>query len=418
MPTHPRLMRRGQTFYLRAAVPAALRPALGKREITRSLKTRDPRDALRRVRIESVRVDEQFEAARRQQRHEQEPPQPDLSEEQLRELKAVYYRHLLEQDEEIRLAGFHDPDEPEETLPEHPRDTFDEHEEGSEDLASHARRGYARGKADAFIRSEAEDLLDWDGVDIRLASGSPGWPRLYRAVQEALIEAGDAIAERNKGRVVQTPEAPVIRQAPPPGPLLSELIEERIAEQQRSGVSAKILHDYRTWLGYLIEIAGDRTIGSYTREDGRRFKATISRLPGNWAKKKGLKGLGVVKASEKAVRLEMEPMSVATVNKALSRVGAFWNWAGKHFDDVTRNIVEGQAIAERTSARDQRQPFTADDLTRIFSAPTYKGCDGERRWAYPGQQVLDGLARFWCRCSGSSPERGSTSCASSVRTTW
>ncbi|WP_430225576.1 DUF6538 domain-containing protein [Paroceanicella profunda] len=38
-------MRRGQAYCLRAAVPAALRPALGKREITRSLKTRDPREA-------------------------------------------------------------------------------------------------------------------------------------------------------------------------------------------------------------------------------------------------------------------------------------------------------------------------------------------------------------------------------------
>ncbi|WP_170317570.1 LysR substrate-binding domain-containing protein [Paroceanicella profunda] len=138
-----------------------------------------------------MRVDEQFGAARRQQLREHEPPQPDLGEEQLRELKAVYFRHLLEQDEEIRLAGFHDPDEPEATLPELPRDTFEEYEEGSEDLTSHARRGYARGKADAFTRP-ARRLVPTPGGAASLARIA----RLFRALDAAedSLRPGDALA--------------------------------------------------------------------------------------------------------------------------------------------------------------------------------------------------------------------------------
>ena len=51
-------------YYCRAAVPKALIPIIGKREIKISLKTADPALARQRLVIESFNVDRQLAAAR------------------------------------------------------------------------------------------------------------------------------------------------------------------------------------------------------------------------------------------------------------------------------------------------------------------------------------------------------------------
>ena len=60
-----RLMRRGAVYYLRVRVPDDLREFIGRTEIRRSLGTSDPAEARRLVRIESLKVDGEFAAARR-----------------------------------------------------------------------------------------------------------------------------------------------------------------------------------------------------------------------------------------------------------------------------------------------------------------------------------------------------------------
>lgn len=65
MPKHPRLARRGTTFCLRAKVPVDLQDQYGtQREIMFSLKTKAPKEALAKVRVESVKVDQEFDAIR------------------------------------------------------------------------------------------------------------------------------------------------------------------------------------------------------------------------------------------------------------------------------------------------------------------------------------------------------------------
>lgn len=61
----PRLTQRGRMYWFRARVPADLRPHYApKTEIIVSLKTSDPRDALGKMRVEPVKVDQEFKTAR------------------------------------------------------------------------------------------------------------------------------------------------------------------------------------------------------------------------------------------------------------------------------------------------------------------------------------------------------------------
>jgi hypothetical protein len=59
------LKRSHGVLYLRRVVPAKLRDIIGKREIRISLKTRDSELAKRRLKVESLKVDALFDAARR-----------------------------------------------------------------------------------------------------------------------------------------------------------------------------------------------------------------------------------------------------------------------------------------------------------------------------------------------------------------
>jgi hypothetical protein len=61
---HPRLHRRGATYYFRAAIPRGLRIAVGRREVWRSLCTKDRNEALRRVRVAAVEFDKELDSHR------------------------------------------------------------------------------------------------------------------------------------------------------------------------------------------------------------------------------------------------------------------------------------------------------------------------------------------------------------------
>ena len=64
MPRHTHLLRRGSQYYVNVRVPKDLRGLLKKSHIRKSLGTSDSREAVQRVRIESVRIHDEFEQMR------------------------------------------------------------------------------------------------------------------------------------------------------------------------------------------------------------------------------------------------------------------------------------------------------------------------------------------------------------------
>ena len=103
---HTRLYRRGAVYYHRAAVPTDIAETYGKREETFSLKTKDHREALHKVRVAAVQIDAKFEAHRRWIAANSGPRLDELTKEQLQRIKATYYHHLLDEDDDIRDEGF------------------------------------------------------------------------------------------------------------------------------------------------------------------------------------------------------------------------------------------------------------------------------------------------------------------------
>jgi len=140
MPNHTRLYRRGATYYHRAAIPLDIKESYPKTEETFSLKTKDYQEALKRVRETGVRVDRGFEAHRRELAALSLPPVDELSDEQIQHIRDVYYAFRLEEDDDIRLDGFYDAEEP---TPDLPLASFDEFAELNNTLDDINRGDYA-----------------------------------------------------------------------------------------------------------------------------------------------------------------------------------------------------------------------------------------------------------------------------------
>lgn len=406
MPGHPRLYRRGATYYHRAAVPVDIKDTYPKSEETFSLKTKDRQEALRRVRIAAVDADRRFDAHRRELSLDKAPRLEALTDQQIKDIGHCYYVHLMEEDEEARLAGFgeqrkrtvflsgDDDINAIITSKGFAQPSFEEHVEANEWILDRRRDDYRQGKIEAFYLEEAQEVLTWSNVNLRLSPKSDSLRKLARELQIVSIRASEDIAARNMGRVVDTPvdeeDAKVTSQ-----PLLSVAVEDWAGERSRTSWNEKTEREHRVWMGHFVALIGDRPLSNYTKTDARHFKSTLLKLPANWTKSKELKGLPIGRAAERASELHLPPMSDSNVNKLIGFVGSFWSWAELNYDGVPVNIFKGMKIKRRRDVRAERDPFTPQELQSIFSAPLYTGCESTRRWQHVGEVVPRDAGIFW-----------------------
>jgi len=381
MPKHARLYRRGATYYHRAQVPQDIKGSYPKVEETFSLKTTDYHEAVKRLRVAAARIDRQFDTHRRELERAKEPAVAELTDAQIERIGEIYHAFLLEEDEGLRLDGFEGQ-------------SFEEHADDIEATEELNRHSYARGQdPDGFFRGEAEEVLGWTNVDIKLAETSDSWKRLTRRLQEASLKASQGLKDRKEGKVVETPKVaePVVHDAP----MLSDAISFWIAEKSRSTWVQKTADDHRIWSQRFIDIVGDRPISTYRKADARKFKDLLLKLPANWTRHSALKNLTFEQACEKAASLDLPPMSVTNFNKVIGFIAAFWNWARQNYDEVRGSLFEGMKLTKTVAAHEERDPFTIDELNRLFRAPLYSGCKSSLAWQTPGQHVASDIGLYW-----------------------
>jgi len=395
MTGHPRLYRRGATYYHRAAIPVDIKGTYPKTEETFSLKTSNYQQALKLVRIAAAETDSKFEKHRRQIALQTRPYIDELSDNQIKRLGDMYFASRLDEDEETRLEGFYDPDDVNAELHPTPRPTFDEYSELGEAMTEDNKHNYARGKADPFFIGEAEDILSWDGVDINLSPTSSSLKKLARELQAASIRAAKSIKARNEGEVVETPSSAAMAPIGSTTIKLSAAIEQWADEKARTTWVPKTEKEHRIWMSHFVDIAGDHPINEYTKAHGRAFKNVLLNLPPNWTKHTAIASLPIEQAAAKAKELSIKPMSEKNVNKLIGFVGSFWNWAEDNYDDAPLNPLKGLKIKLRADVREERDPFTTEELNTIFRAPLFTGCKSERDWKSSGALTMRESGRFW-----------------------
>ena len=388
---HTNLYRRGAVYYYRSRVPKDLIEHVPFKEFKFSLQTKDYQDALVKVKERAYLVQKEIEGIRSNIALSFRPAVSEINVEQLSHIKQAYLSHLLEEDEDTRLTGFYRGKQTPTPVP-----TFEEHKESNEDLKHYTQSKYAQGITNAHFEDEALEVSRWSGISLNIKANSVAHKRIARCLQEATIEAAEAIAQRNEGKIIATPVAPQATNSNTSAPLLSSVMEDWIQEKSRTAWRPSTEKSHRTWAEYFIEMLGDKPITEYSKADARIFKQTLLDLPANWKKHSALKDLKhIQEAAMKAQELHLEPRAMKTVKENINRVSSLWQWASENYDEVEKNIFIGIKVKDTANRQDARHPFTLDDLKTIFSSPIYTGCLSERKTLLSGSHSMKHSVKYW-----------------------
>jgi integrase len=286
MPNHPRLMKRGSVYYHRAAVPEDIRGTYTKREEIVSLRTRDPREALKLVRIEAARVDALFEAHRQEQARLTAPKLSSLSPEQIRVVSDALYALILEEDEQERLKGFSgDAD-------------FDLFANDTEEVEKITRELYARGQVPGFVKRRYAEISKRLALSWNLEDNSESWPVISREMVTASLRAIDDRKKRNVGKVVETPALLQKQQgaAVSKGVTITALFESWKRDHLANNRRAKTATDFQQKVNALVAFLGHDDALKITRKDISDFCEDLKHSKNLSARTVSLKYLAAIRA--------------------------------------------------------------------------------------------------------------------------
>ena len=171
------------------------------------------------------------------------------------------------------------------------------------------------------------------------------------------------------------------------GPDLAELIEAFVEEKAKTWTSRTTqMHSvaFRLFLSFV----GSKPIGLLSRKECKNFKQTLEKLPPKWQSR--FKDMEL----QDIAAMGLPTISPATVNRLLSPICSFFNWAVVE-GLISANPVLRLRAVHRVRADTQRAAFSADDLRLLFEkSPMYKGCVSARERNHAGSIIIKD-ARFW-----------------------
>lgn len=376
-----RLQKRGGRYYIRVKVPHSLRSIVGKREFHLSLKTTDPEEARRLARIESLRIDAQLSEARRKLG---QAPVRLLSRSDA-EYLALKWFHSEEAQSlcDANTPTDYDPEEHEFELGQ----TLDRLRNPNDEtllpsLQATLRQLLASEGFELNFSNQAVRYLD---SLIRRGMAEHTRRELERLHGNFAIGGGDTLFNSISGDQKLSVSAPIT---------LGQLIDRFHADRPSPSRSPKTVLKRSAQKRIFEEVLGvDTPVSAIDRSKARKLREVFEALPDNAAKR--FPSLSAVKAAQLAREKGIQPMAVNTANSYLSAFTALMQYAVEE-DIIAKNPAANLRLeAGRVARKDLRQPFSIEQLTKIFDAPLYRGCvDDEERYAKPGLNVIR-RGRFW-----------------------
>jgi integrase len=248
--------------------------------------------------------------------------------------------------------------------------------------------------APRIVAFEIEQMFEGRNVDINAVKVKLNIPASIKVQSD-----GDPIQVRSfepeidsTRRQARRSREKVSKASPTPKLTLKQVYERYIDDPacERSG---KTLSAYKSAYGRLVELVGENTlIESVTREVCRDVLDTLRFLPPNATKRFGK--ISAKAAAQLAKAEGHDPMSPTTVNAYLNKLSALFNWA-ENEGYIDKNPARGLRVIDPVRKKDKRQPFSTEQLTKIFNAPLYRGCvDDEAGYAHAGANHPR-RGRFW-----------------------
>ena len=386
-----------------------------KREVVRSLGTKDLREAKRLDHLEALKAGRLFDDATTALARGPVPLQIIT----LADPKVIadeVFAELLAEDEMQRVLGddrrrFQTPEDRAKNFPDlvplppssqlgMSDDHFFVHGDYLAQLEKDYREAYAR-RAPQIVFPETNVALKRRGIF--LDKSSQEFQTIALAVLEAHVRACALLNARQRGDVVHIPQ---LQPQPVPvatyrGPKLSEAFDAWKTGGVAAGArkpNANTVKEAMQAIRYFTELHGDMALGNITRESARQFRDSIAKVPRALSGK--LKWLPLPKLLEEDLT-KYEPRQASTVHKLLQILGAIISKAEREgFLDSVQGFVNpfGKGIQYAMAPREAaRKHFDKSDLEIIFSSPVFargsrpKGGGGEAAFWFPIIGLYSGM---------------------------
>jgi integrase len=146
-----------------------------------------------------------------------------------------------------------------------------------------------------------------------------------------------------------------------------------------------------------VELTGKQTVAALKSEDLSHYVACLSRLPKMYNKSAKDRSITLDMLMERGDDLPPDQvgLSAATVNRNLSFISGTLRKARK--DGIRpAEVLELDLYRQKetTQARDQRPPFTTEDVYKLFQHPTFRGRQSAARPHNPGNEI-EKDALYW-----------------------
>lgn len=242
--------------------------------------------------------------------------------------------------------------------------------------------------AAGLLQSKFNDLMQWSSMK------QPQFPiEQIRAVireelEELLAQLKENFNPENSaidvpGRKVNGATYSIIQTGPTQDEAisvkLSILIGDYSQEKIRSGIWSQRTQDDNTYIGELmVKILGDVGVASIGFEEARYFKKILMALPSHMTKNEQYKGMSI---DEIVASAPTQTMSITTINRALSVASSIWEY-GKKNGYVKENYFKGLQLPKHKSAKEERLPFTDNDIERLFGTEMYRNGKYQKSFHY------------------------------------
>lgn len=361
----------------------------GRAELVRSLRTNDTQLARSRSRRLYLQSEAIFSLAR---------GVPMLDDQQISSLLQQFFASELNAENQIRISTGVQFDE---TNRQAALAYFDRL--GVEVSGALARNELAR--ADPWVDTLLSRELS--GLTLDPVSRS----KLRQGVLRASLEIAKAMRKRFEGQFHHEPADPllqhtsysattleIVRPSTSTSEAVSPLFSER-AEQYRAKRLRLATWDPQTALqarktfALFAEVCGDRPIGGYVRTDAVKFKDTLIELPADYGKAAEYRGLPLAEIVKRTKATSNKRLAPRTVQRHLSALASLWGdlvEAGQCDTTIFGNFK----LPTTKRAKDQRDMWSSEQLTRLFDTPVWRGCASATRRSRPGDVIVCD-EKFW-----------------------
>ncbi|MBF0270439.1 MAG: site-specific integrase [Alphaproteobacteria bacterium] len=167
---------------------------------------------------------------------------------------------------------------------------------------------------------------------------------------------------------------------------VTQLIDRFLKE--RRDLATKTKDDYTATLTLLDQILKSKPIGEIDKNDIVAFKDTLLLLPRNY--RIVFKTDDAIRAIRLNNQAKKPTLTAHTINvKYLSNLRTFFGWAEAN-NLIANNPATKVSVKDgkRVKASEQRDPFTVDELQKLFTSPLYMGCRSDGIVSKPGAHLV------------------------------